>query len=252
MSCLRFFSGNLIDQATFTPSTENLNFPALNLQDARRSKVFRTTSNTSTLILDFQETSEIDSIFIVDNPRNGFGISTLSFDLNATSNFTSPAHTDSLTFSTVHGLGYKIFTQQDYRFARLNLTSSLGYCELSKVFLGKHIDLGRGPNFSWSYQNKDISTVKENRYGQKFIDIIGRQKVLNISLTLLNKDQLDQLFSLYDDKGTTKPFFVTIGDDTMVNDHRRFSGMVYLNSVPTITNTSFGRYSVSLAMEEAT
>jgi hypothetical protein len=252
MSCLQFFSGNLIDQATFTPSTENLNFPASNLKDARRSKVFRTTSNTSILILDFQETSEIDSIFIVDNPRNGFGVSTLSFDLNATSNFTSPAYSDSLTFSTVHGLGYKLFTQQNYRFARLNLTSALGYCELSKVFLGKHIDLWRGPNFNWSYQNKDISTVKENRYGQKFIDIIGRQKVLNISLTLLNKDQLDQIFSLYDDKGTTKPFFVTIGDDAMVNDHRRFSGMVYLNSVPTITNTSFGRYSLSLSMEEAT
>jgi hypothetical protein len=251
MSCLQFFSGNLIDQATFTPSTENLNFPTSNLKDARRSKVFRTTSNTSTLILDFQETSEIDSIFIVDNPRNGFGISTLSFDLNATSNFTSPAYTDSLTFSTIHGLGYKIFTQQDYRFARLNMTSALGYCELSKVFLGKHIDLGRGPNFNWSYQNKDISTSRENRYGQKFIDIIGRQKVLNIALSLLNKDQLDQIFQIYDDKGTTKPLFVTIGDDTMVNDHRRFSGMVYINSVPTITNTSFGRYSLSLSFEEA-
>lgn len=252
MSCLKFFSGNLVDQATFTPSTENLNFPALNLKDPRRSKVFRTTTNTSTLILDFQETSQIDSIFIVDNPRNGFGISTLSFNLNATSNFASPAYTDSLTFSTVHGLGYKIFTQQNYRFARLNLASSLGYCELSKVFLGKHIDLGRGPNFNWSYQNKDLSTTKENRYGQKFIDVISRQKVLNISLTLLNKDQLDQVFAIYDAKSTVKPFFVTIGDDTMTNDHRRYSGMVYLNTIPTITNTSFGRYSVSLSMEEAT
>ncbi|MCS6281480.1 MAG: hypothetical protein HUM72_12680 [Dolichospermum sp.] len=213
--------------------------------------MFRTTSNTSALILDFQETSEIDSIFIVDNPRNGFGISTISFNLNATSNFTSPAYTDSLTFSTVHGLGYKIFPQQNYRFARINLTSTLGYCELSKVFIGKSIDLGRGPNFNWSYQNKDISNVKENRYGQKFVDVISRQKVLNIAISLLNKDQLDQVFELYDDKGTIKPLFVSIGDDTMVNDHRRFSGMVYLNSAPTITNTSFGRYSLSLSMEEA-
>jgi hypothetical protein len=38
----------------------------------------------------------------------------------------------------------------------------------------------------------------------------------------------------------------------MINDHRRFSGMVYLNSMPTITNTSFGRYSMSMSMEEAT
>lgn len=251
MSCLKIFSGNLIDQATITPSSENANFPADNLIDPRRSKVFRSTSNTSSLILDFQETSEIDSIFIVDEPRNGFGISTLSFDLNATSNFTTPAYSDSLSFSPIHGVGYKIFTQQDYRFARLNLTSSLGYCELSKIFIGKHIDLGRGPNFNWTYQDKDLSIIKENRYGQRFVDVITRQKSFGLQLSLLNKDQLDQIFELYDSKSNTKPFFVVIGDDTMVNDHRRFAGMVYFNSIPTITNTSFGRYQLSIQLEEA-
>jgi hypothetical protein len=37
----------------------------------------------------------------------------------------------------------------------------------------------------------------------------------------------------------------------MINDPNRFSGMVYLNSIPTITNTSFGRYSLSMTLEEA-
>jgi hypothetical protein len=251
MSCLKFFSDNLIDQATIYPSSENANFPAENLLDPRRSKVFRSTDSVSSLILDFQETSEIDSIFIVDEPRNGFGISTLSFDLNATSNFSTPAYSDSIEFSTAHGAGYKIFNQQDYRFARLNLTSSLGYCELSKIFIGKSIDLGRGPNFNWTYQDKELSIIKENRYGQRFVDVITRQKSFGLQLSLLDKTQLDQIFQLYDTKSTIKPFFVVIGDDTMVSDHRRFSGMVYFNSVPTITNTSFGRYQLSIQLEEA-
>lgn len=252
MSCLKFFSGNLIDQATLYPSSENANFPASNLLDPRRSKVYRSTSSTTSIILDFQETSEVDSIFIVDEPRNGFGISTLGFELNATANFTSPAYSDSITFSPIHGAGYKVFTQQDYRFCKLSLTSSLGYCELSKLFIGKHIDLGRGPNFNWTYQDKDLSIVKENRYGQRFVDVIQRQKALSIQLNLLDKTQLDQIFDLYDSKSTIKPFFVVIGDDNMVSDHRRFSGMVYLNAMPTIINTSFGRYSISMQMEEAT
>jgi len=252
MSCLKFFSGNLIDQATLYPSSENANFPASNLLDPRRSKVYRSTDSASSIILDFQETSEIDSIFLVDEPRNGFGISTLDFELNATANFTSPAYSNSVTFSPVYGAGYKIFTQQDYRFCKLNLTSSLGYCELSKLFIGKHIDLGRGPNFNWTYQDKDLSIIKENRYGQRFVDVIQRQKALSIQLNLLDKNQLDLIFDLYDSKSTIKPFFVVIGDDNMVSDHRRFAGMVYLNAMPTIINTSFGRYSISMQMEEAT
>jgi hypothetical protein len=248
---LLFYSNNLIDNSTITASTENLNFPPSNLKDPRRTKVFRTLSNSDTLVLDFQETSEIDSIFIVDEPRNGFGISTLSFDLNATSNFTSPAYSNNLTFSTTHGVGFKSFPIQNYRFCRLSLTSTLGYCELSKVFIGKAIDLGKGPNFSWSYQDKDLSIVKENRYGQRFVDIITRQKQVNMAFSLLNKDQLDKIFQIYDEKSTTKPFFFSVGCSTMINDPNRFAGMVYLSSVPVITNTSFGRYSLSMTLEEA-
>ena len=248
---LLFYTGNLIDNATFTASTENLSFPPSNLKDPRRTKVFRTLTNSDTLILDFQETSEIDSIFIVDEPRNGFGISTLSFDLNATSNFTSPAYSDSLTYSTIHGVGFKSFTQQDYRFCRLSLTSTLGYCELSKIFIGKELNLGKGPNFNWTYQDKDLSIIKENRYGQRFVDIITRQKQVNMAFSLLNKDQLDKIFQIYDEKSTTKPFFFSVGCSTMINDPNRFAGMVYLNSIPVITNTSFGRYSLSMTLEEA-
>jgi hypothetical protein len=248
---LLFYSGNLVDTATITPSTVNLNFPVSNIVDPRRTKVFRSTSNTSSLVMDFSETSEIDSVFLVDEPRNGFGISSVNLLLNATSDFTSPAHTEAITLSPTHGVGFKKFIQQDYRFAKLELTSTLGYCELSKIFIGKAIDLGRGPNFNWSYQDKDISTIKENRYGQRFVDVITRQKQFNINMNLLNKDQMDKIFQIYDEKSNTKPFFVSIGCSTMINDINRFAGMVYLNAVPTITNTSFGRYSLSMQLEEA-
>lgn len=246
-----FYTGNLVNEAIITPSSENILFPVSNLSDPRRTKVFRSNTGLDSLVLDFQETSEIDSMFIVDEPRNGFGVSTIGLALNATSNFTTPAYTDTLTFSTKHGVGFKSFTQQDYRFAKLTLTSGLGYCELSKIFIGKALDIGRGPNFNWTYQDKDISQTKENRYGQRFVDVITRQKQFNISFSLLNKDQLDQIFELYDAHSTSKPFFVSIGCSTMINDVNRFAGMVYLNAIPAITNTSFGRYSLSMTLEEA-
>jgi len=51
MSCLKFFNLNLVDSATLTPSTENLNFPASNLTDPRRSKVFRSTTKSDNIVL---------------------------------------------------------------------------------------------------------------------------------------------------------------------------------------------------------
>jgi hypothetical protein len=251
MSCLQFFSTNLIDSAIITPSTVNLSFPSSNLTDPRRSKVYRSTASTASLVLDFGSAKNVDSVFVVDEPRSGFGINSLSIDLNSSNSWGTPAFTDTISLSSQFGMGYKVFTLQNYRYARLNLGSALSYCELSKIFVGKSIDLGKGPNFNWSYQDKELSTIKENRYGQRFVDVISRQKVISMQISLLDKTQLDQIFEIYDDKGTTKPFFVLVGDDTMVTDHRRFSGMVFLNSVPTITNTSFGRYSLSLQLEEA-
>jgi hypothetical protein len=251
---IKFYSGNLVDQATLSASTENALFPLENLQDPRRTKVFRSTTNSDTVVLDFQETSDVDSVFIVSNPIDGFGISTLAIDLNATNSWGAPAYSDTVTWSTVHGLGYNEFAAtQSYRFARLSLTSTLGYCELSKLFIGKKISLlnDRSINYGWSYVSKDNSRTQENRYGQRFSDVINRQRQFNISFSNINKDQLDQIFEIYDDKGLTKPFFVRIGCDEMISDKRRFSGMVYLNSIPQITNRFFNNYSLSMTLEEA-
>ena len=251
---IRFYSTNLVDQATITASTENALFPTNNLIDPRRTKVLRTTTASDNIVFDFQETSEIDSIFIVDNPFDGFGVSTLSLEMNATDAWGSPAATETPDFSVVRGLGFTDFTTiHEYRFARLVMTSSLSYCEISKLFIGKGITLlnDKSINYGWSVTYKDNSRNVENRYGQRFSDVINRQKQFNIAFSNLDKDQLDQIFELYDDKGITKPFYVRIGCDGMVNDNRRFSGMVYLSSAPQITNRFFNKYNLSMTLEEA-
>ena len=129
------YHDNLIDQSTITASSENLLFPLSNIKDPRRSKVYRSTLNSANIVIDFNETSEVDSFVIVADKRNGFGFSAISLEFNATDEWTSPAATESITFSTQFGIGINEFTTtHSYRFCRIVLTSSLGYCELSKVF----------------------------------------------------------------------------------------------------------------------
>jgi hypothetical protein len=250
---ISFYSKNLIDQAIITTSSENALFPLINLKDARRSKVFRSQLNTAIIILDFNETSEIDTVMLTDNPRDGFGVSEFEIQFNATSNFSNPAFSVGLEFNQKHGLAIAEFPLQEYRFARIIITSSLDYCELSKIFIGKKIQFENemGPDIGWSYADKELSKVSENRYGQRFVDVLGRQREISFSLTTLNKDELDQILEIYDDKGITKPFWVRIGNNDMINDMDRFGGMFFMNSIPRITNKAFGLYDLAMTIEEA-
>lgn len=243
---------NLVDQSVLTASTVNANFPVNNIKDERRSKVFRSTSNSDEVVFDFGETSDVNTIFIVPDKRYGFGVTAVTIEFNGANSWGAPAATETMTLSEEFGLGFKEFTTtHSYRFCRLVLTSTLGYCEIANVFLGKKLNISKSINFGWTYKDAELVNQKANRYGQVFSDIISRQKVINCTLKYLSKDDLDQFFLAYDSKGESKPLFIKIGCDEMINDYRRFSGMVYFQDVPSITNTHFNKYSVSMTFKEA-
>ena len=174
--CFKIYDVNLVEGSVITPTTENLLFPANNIKDARRSKIYRSLSNADSLILDFQETSEINGIFIVADKRAGFGISTVTVHFNATSNFTTPAYSVSVPLSEKFGIGFISFDTIEYRFAKIEMTSTLGYCELANVFIGKDLGMERSVSFGWTLKNEHLNTKSINRYGQQFSDTIIRQK----------------------------------------------------------------------------
>ena len=251
---IKFYSDNLIHQSIITPSTENLLFPVANLKSYFRTKVFRSTEHTCSVVFDFQESCEIDSVFLLDEVRNGFGINRIRLELNAVNAWSDPEFSIPLSMNEIHGHAFADFPSKRFRFARLVMDSGLDYCELSKLFIGKKITFenNMGINLGWSFRENDLSNIRSNRYGQKFVDIVSRQKEINFSISSMNKTELDQILEVYDTKGTTRPFFIKIGDDSMINDSSRFAGMFYLASMPTITNSSYGLYDISMNVEEAT
>ena len=253
MSSFKLMGENLVDQSTLTASTENLLFPVSNIKDSRRSKVFRSTSNSSNIVIDMQETSLVDTIFIVADKRAGFGVATVTVEFNGTNSWGAPAYSIAVPFSTIHGIGFvELPAQIGYRFARVVMTSTLGYCELSKIFIGSYLALTRSINFGWTIKDEELSQKSRNRYNQLFVDVISRQKTINFSMSYLDKEDLDLVNSVLDDRGETKPFYIILGCSTMVNDNRRFSGPVFLDDIPTITNPFFNKYSLSMAVKEMT
>jgi hypothetical protein len=250
---IKFYYNNLLDDAGLDPTSENAQFPASNIQDNRRTKVFRSTSNEDDLVLDFGANEDIDSFFIVDNHQDGFGISDLTIKLNSTTSFATPLATHEIDLNNKFGQGFKKFNSVSARYMKMELDSTLGYCELANFFIGKELELidGKSINFGWTHQDRELINKSFNRNGQQFSDLIGTQKVFNVSFTNLTKDQLEQLDNMYDQCGTFKPFFVRIGCPDITNQLERYSGMVYLSNKPTKTNTFFNRYGLSMEMVEA-
>lgn len=250
---IAFYSDNLVNRSSLTASSENLLFPVSNLSHPFRSKVFRSQNSSCNIVLDFYETSVIDSILIVDDPRQGLGVTTVTLELNGTNEWTAPAYTIAVPLNVVHGLGMASFSDQSYRFARIVMTSTDTFCELANIFIGKSIKFqnGMGIELGWTYRDNDLSIIKENKNGQKFVDLVGRQREFAFSLSVMNADEIDQVLEIYDSKGIGAPFFVRIGDDTIINDADRFTSMVYFKSMPSIKNISFGLYDMDMNLEEA-
>lgn len=253
---IRFLSNNLIDAATLTASTENAQFPVSNINVNFRTKTYRSTSNSDNIVIDFGTAESCDHFAIVDNWQNGFGVTAITIEANATDSWGSPAFTTTATLDNTFGVSIKAFSSaQSYRFWRIVMTSTLGYCEVANMFLGTaDTVVTNGLGYNWTYLNKDLSSVSTSRYGQKYIDDIGTQKQLdNIQFTILDKDEMDIIFNAYDGVRTVKPLFVYFPLETnnLVTNDDRYNGMYYFKSEPVFTNITSGYYNTVLSLEEA-
>jgi hypothetical protein len=250
---IRFYATNLVNEAIVTGTNEDPAYPATNIQDERTTKEFRSTTNADYALFNLIETQDFDSVIIVENSQNGFGFNSITFEGNATDEWTSPDWSLALTMNETHGIAWAEFTQESHLFVRALMSSSLGYCALSNVFIGNKIAItnDRSINYGWTYVDNDLSTPVTNDLGQRFIEKKVRRRQIDFRINLLDKDQLDQIFELYDLVGQTKPFFVRVGCDEMINDKDRFMAMVYFTQVPVITNSFFNRYDLSFSLVEA-
>jgi len=252
---IKFFKDNFVEGANLSASTENAQFPLVNLQDDRRSKVYRSTGSSATVVFDLQTTEDIDSIILAPNKIDGFNLlSPITIEANATDSWGSPAYSTTLSsIDDVHGIAYKLLSApESYRFWRLSL-SGTSYVELAYVYIGKvtELDNNRSISFGWGYQEDDLKNESENVYGQKFVDEIIQRKKIQFKLNALDKDNMDKIFKVYDERRTTKPFCLFIGDDNMINNSNRFKLVCYMNNKPRITNNFYAHYYLSINVEEA-
>jgi hypothetical protein len=250
----KFYANNLIYSATITASTTNANYPASNIKSDFRTKVWRSTSNSDNVVFDFGQAVEIDSICVMDNWQSGFGFTAMTIEANATNTWGAPAFTTTLTKDDVWGVGIKEITAQTYRYWRLVLTSTLGYCEIANLFIGKRTEFTtNGLSYGYSFSNQDLLVKSNTVYGQEFFDDYGTTKEMTgISLSSLNVTELEKVLEVSDYCRTTRPFFFDPCSDagSILTDDDRIIGQYKLTNEVSFSHKTAGLFDVTLNMRE--
>lgn len=252
---IKFLYNNKVEGASLSASTENAQYPLSNLQHDFRTKVYRSTSNSDSVVFDLGAIEDVDYIALVDNWKNGFGITACTIQANATDSWGSPAFSTTITLDTTFGIGIKeLASTESYRYWRLVLTSTLGYCELAHVFIGQAESITtNGVSYGFNYTNKDLMKMTSTRYGQEYIDDIGTRKSLdNLAFQVMSTSELDQIFNVFDNRRTVKPFILKMGDgtNTMIGDEDRLNGLYKFDKSPSAKMRTASYWDITLSVME--
>lgn len=251
---LVFYHSNLVKTASITASTENAQYPVNNILDDRRTKVYRSTSNSDNIVFDFGSAEDVDAVCIAPNWQTGFGFTAITIEANTADSWGAPAFSQSFTFDSTYGTGITEFSStQSYRYWRLVITSSLGYCELANVFIGPKVDITTtGINDGINYVNEDLKTERTSEYGQEFIDEIAQRKMLeNVSYANMNLSEATQIMGVVDNVRSVNPFWVRFKNvDSILDDADRWGGVYRFTKVPKLTLNRGGFYQLSFNLKE--
>ena len=255
MAGIKFLSENLFDTAdvSLSSGSENAQFPLINLKNDSPSIKFRSTGSSAVLLIDLLQTRDIDCVALAFDTLTVMGVSDASFKTSLTTDFTaSPTYV--IDLSSEENIGFLSIDVVTHRFIELTLTSSI-YVEISNIFIGQSLELPLNSISigSFSYGRIDRSNVEENRYGQKFIDIINKTKTLGGTIQYCTKEEQDELDDLWSRHGKTKPLWIILDESSqaMTNGQFKLTMYGYLNKDFEWSASGGQLYNVSLEMSQA-
>lgn len=249
---VKFYYDNLVKNSLIEASSVNLEFPIDNIKDDRRTKVFRSNTNNDYLVFDFGSFVEIDSFCIVNSSLGGFKISKLTLEFNNSNFWTSPAFSQEIDLDYEFGFGFYEFSSiQNFRFARILMESSSGFCEISNVFFGKRLeDALTDFSYPLNFKKNSLSTKQVNRYGQKFIDEIVTQKTISGKIDYISSEFVDDFDDFINYVSTTVPFFVRFESVSMFKNMNRINGHYYFQDEPILALSTGNYWTCSMMLEE--
>ena len=218
-------------------ATINPNFPLTNLQSYLRSKVIRTDNATDTLrvVIDLGSTGPVDSLSIVFPINQAIKLSpsaTITLKASATTHWTSPAVSQSLSVDANYGVISHFFSAtQNYRYWCIEISDALnpyGYIELGKIFLSKATQLTQSPEIGFSYNLTDLNKSIKTDYGHRYTDVYPSLRGFAFNYTVISSEDLETLYLLADRNGSSKPVVLALDTQAALWDKDRFQIYGYM------------------------
>jgi hypothetical protein len=257
MSYLIFLSENYVDEANLSLNlgTANAQFPLSNIKNQATVKKFRSVENSIKIVIDLQQTRSIDSIAITGDATQTLGITTASIKLSLTTDFTGFTAVP-VPIDAQYGMGYYMWsTMQSYRYAELTITGNGTFCELSNIFIGERIELLQNAisisSFSYSY--KDNSSVANNDYGQKFINVRNNVKVLAGSIDYCNRDEQELLDNMLIRHQIHLPIWMIVDKESsaIVDGNYKLSVYGYVTNAPKWGAAGGKHFNTDISIQQA-
>lgn len=212
------------------------------------------------LIWDFGISTE-NKAFVAGGARNSpIKISpsaTIKLQANTTNAWTTPQYETTLTYKDfllskfdedgISGSQYRYWSMQIVDVDNPNL-----YVELGVVYLGDIYTTDRGRvQFPFKGAPKDYSTTIFSEGGQTFSDIREKSEEFTIEWFGLTIDDVEQLLEIFDDFGTSFPFFISFDPDAAFStDADTKIRFVKFATEPDYELSSPGVFSMSMRLRE--
>lgn len=254
MAGINFLSENYVDDSVLniTTGSANAQFPLDNLKNDFTTKKFRSGANTVVFTVDFQQFREVDFVAITGDQTETLGITAASIKFSTTLDFTLST-VYNLDISGKYNYGFVEVAEGGPRYAEVTLTGTGSYSELGKIFIGKKVTLQSNSISVSSFRlsREDKSTTRENRYGQKFIDIRNNIKRVSGNIEVMTKAEMDIVDELYIYHGKNKPIWLVLdlNSDAMIDGKYKLSFYSYFSSDPSYRALGGQNYTVNVSME---
>lgn len=185
---------------------------------------------------------------------------TIKLQGNETDIWTSPSFEQTLTYNDPVMSSFRSDSAtglhtEALRYWRLEVTdidNAQGFIELGAVFLGNFFQATQGAvQFPFSGELVDRSPTVFSEGGQSFSDEFEKTERFSITWFALSKSEMESIFTIWDDVGTSRPFFVQFDTQGGLNaDTQFFIRYVKFQSNPQYQLVRPNIYQVSMQLRE--
>ena len=255
-----FLYNNLLDSATLTGSSAATGFPATNLTNPFRTKIWRTsgaTTGVANLVIDHGAAKSVTCVALTGYSWTS-APAILNLEFNDTDSWGSPAHSETLTWyssPTANGnkaVIIKIFGSQSYRFNRLSVIYSPGGVptdwDLGRIFIGTYFEPTYSYSPNWSGEYMDESMGMQTIGGQEHFDEIEQYREFGILFKVDSQSQWESFQTMFLSGGIHKDLFVALDYEEEPDEMTIYGKLVRL---PGMANFAPYGYNANFNLKES-